>query len=192
MLGLESSAPTFDHPLEMLLACHGKILRQCDTLQKLMAHLRIHGCDDQVRQAAQGVLRYFSTAGQFHHQDEEENLFPALRASAGDDKEQLDELLQRLLQEHVVMLAAWNELRPMLLQLAEGMNARLDERLANRFINSYTMHIAVENSELLPLAARLLTPEQLRQIGMSMAERRGASFPASADKSSGTPDRPMK
>ena len=181
MIGLDSSAgaPTFDHPLEMLLACHGKILRQCDTLRKLETHLRTHGCDMQARLAAQGILRYFGTAGQFHHQDEEENLFPALRASAGDEQERLDELLQRLLEEHVAMLAAWGRLRPELLQLAEGMNIRLDERLAERFIDSYTMHIAVENSELLPLASQLLTQEQLREIGMRMAERRGASMPGS-------------
>lgn len=179
MTGLDSNAkaPTFDDPLEMLHACHGKILRQCDTLRKLLTHLRTHGCDTQARQAAQSVLRYFNTAGQFHHQDEEENLFPSLRASADTDPEQLDALLQRLLKEHVVMLAAWDDLRPVLLQLAEGMNTRLDERLAERFINAYTTHIAVENSELLPLAARLLTPEQLRQIGTCMAARRGASMP---------------
>jgi hemerythrin-like domain-containing protein len=183
MIRLDSAAnaPTVDHPLEMLRACHGKILRQCDTLQKLSMHLKTHGCDEQVRQAAFGILRYFNTAGQLHHRDEEENLFPALRENAGDDRERLDALLQHLLQEHVAMKSAWNELRPVLLQLAEGMNERLDDRLAARFIDSHTAHIAVENAELLPLAARLLTPEQLRQIGERMAGRRGASFPAAAN-----------
>src|SRR5665811_554026 len=102
------SAPSFDDPLEMLRACHGKILRQCDTLQKLAAHLTSRGCDTQVQQAAQGILRYFDTAGQFHHQDEEQDLFPALRASAGVDTA----LLERLLSEHIVMLSAWDALRP--------------------------------------------------------------------------------
>lgn len=174
-----ANAPTFDHPLEMLLACHGKILRQCDTLRKLSAHLKTQGCDEQVRQAAYGILRYFDTAGQLHHLDEEENLFPALQANAGEDKERLNALLPRLLREHAVMLAAWDELRPVLLQLAEGENARLDDRLAERFIDSYTGHIAVENSELLPLAEHLLTPHQLRQIGACMAARRGATMPGS-------------
>lgn len=169
-----TSAPTFDHPLEMLHACHGKILKQCDTLKKLSAHLNDHGCDTQAQQAAQGILRYFDTAGQFHHQDEEENLFPALRAC----EDAPHALLQRLLDEHVVMLAAWAELRVVLLQLAEGVNAPLSESLTERFTRSYREHIAVEEAELLPLAARLLTPEQTRQIGMCMAERRGASFPA--------------
>ncbi len=45
-------------------------------LQKLAAHLPVHGCDQQVQQAAQGILRYFDTAGQFHHQDEEEIYSP--------------------------------------------------------------------------------------------------------------------
>ncbi len=57
------AAPSFDHPLEMLHACHDKILRQCDTLKKLAAHLPGNGCDQQARQAAQGILRYFDSAG---------------------------------------------------------------------------------------------------------------------------------
>src|SRR3989338_8046760 len=68
------AAPSFDHPLEMLHVCHGKIQRQLSTLQKLVTYLPAHGCDQQVQQAAQGILRYSDTAGQFHHQDEEENL----------------------------------------------------------------------------------------------------------------------
>jgi hemerythrin-like domain-containing protein len=179
MIGLDSGAPTFDDPLEMLRACHSKILRQCDTLQKLATHLKTDGCDMQARQAAHAILRYFDSAGKFHHQDEEKDLFPALQAGDEDEQERLDALRQRLLHEHVAMLAAWSELRPVLLQLAEGMNARLDDRLTERFIGSHTAHIAVENSELLPLAARLLTPEQLGQIGRRMAERRGASISGS-------------
>lgn len=171
-----ASAPTFDHPLEILLACHGKIQRQCDTLRKLAANLREHGCDAQAQQAAQGILRYFDTAGQFHHQDEEENLFPALRASADVDAAQLESLLQRLLDEHVVLLAAWDELRTVLVQLAAGIDMPLDDKLTGRFIRGYTGHIAIENTELLPLAARLLTDTQIRQIGTCMAERRGTSL----------------
>lgn len=189
MIGLDSAAPTFDDPLEMLRACHGNILRQCDTLQKLVTHLKTDGCDMQARLAAQGILRYFDSAGKFHHQDEEKDLFPALQAGESDEQERLDALRQRLLAEHVTMLAAWNELRPILLQLTEGKNARLDDRLAERFIGSHAMHIAVENSELLPMAARLLKPEQIEQIGRRMAERRGARFPSPAGQVAGTSGR---
>ena len=173
------AAPTFDHPLEMLRACHGKILRQCDTLQKLAGHLASEGCDVQAQQAAQGILRYFDTAGKLHHQDEELDLFPALKAAACLDTTRLEHLLkgllEQLLAEHVIMLASWDALRPTLLQLAAGEKVKLDSAVMERFITSHTRHIATENAELLPLAARLLSIEQLEMIGRKMSERRGAS-----------------
>lgn len=178
MISLTSAeaAPSFDNPLEMLHACHGKILRQCDTLRKLATHLTSNGCDQQAQQAAQGILRYFDTAGQFHHQDEEEDVFPALRVSADSDKSHLESLLERLLQEHTSMLAAWDALRPVLLQLSQGIQVPLASSMAENFINRYTQHIAVEENELLPVAARLLDSQQQLKIGKHMAERRGVKF----------------
>ncbi len=176
MISFTEAAPSFDDPLQMLRACHEKILRQCDTLKKLAAHLTNNGCDAQVQQAAQGILRYFDTAGQFHHQDEEENLFSALRGCPDVDTT----LLERLLAEHGVMLGAWDALRPVLARLAEGQKVTLDAALTEKFIESYTAHIAIENAELLPMAATLLSPQQVALIGRKMAERRGAKFPESA------------
>lgn len=164
-------APSFDHPLEMLRACHGKILQQCEMLNKLAAHLHNKGCDTQVQQAATGILRYFDTAGQFHHQDEEEDLFPALRSCPDFNPA----LLTRLLSDHIDMLCAWDALRPALVQLAAGQEVPLNAALSETFITRYTNHIAIENAELLPLAATLLSPQQLLLIGRKMAERRGVS-----------------
>ncbi|MDO8989729.1 MAG: hemerythrin domain-containing protein [Sideroxyarcus sp.] len=174
----QEAAPSFDQPLDMLHACHGKIMRQCDTLQKLAIHLVSQGCDQQARQAAQDILRYFDSAGQFHHQDEEEDVFPALRLAAGAEHAQLHALLDRLLSEHVVMLAAWSALRPALLQIADGVDTPLSAILTAEFIGSYSRHIVVEDRDLLPLAASLLDPQQTAAIGMRMAQRRGAKFPA--------------
>lgn len=171
------TAPSFDHPLEMLHACHGKIQQQLDTLQKLAAHLPVHGCDQQVQQAAQSILRYFDTAGQFHHQDEEENLFPALLALSTPEKARVNALVERLLAQHTVMFAAWNDVRTVLVKLAEGINTPLPEALVDKLVGSYTPHIDLEETELLPLSARLLSPQQIMEMGKSMAERRGAKFP---------------
>lgn len=170
------AAPSFDHPLEMLHACHGKIKRQLNTLQKLATHLPVHGCDQQVKQAAQGILRYFDTAGQFHHQDEEENLFPTLLALDVAEKAQVQALVDNLLAQHVVMFAAWDEVRAVLVKLAEAVNTPLPDALVEKLVASYTPHIAFEEAELLPLAARLLSPEQIMELGKSMAARRGAKF----------------
>jgi hemerythrin-like domain-containing protein len=176
------AAASYDNPLALLHACHGKILAQCVTLQKLAGHLDSNGCDLQAQQAAQKILHYFDTSGQFHHQDEEENLFPTLRLCAGADKPAVDALLDRLLSDHAVMAAAWSELRGVLLLLAKGENEPLDDALLQKFIKSYTDHIAVEERDLLPLAARLLSPQQVAQIGRQMAERRGVRLAHLNDK----------
>ncbi len=176
MIPFIAAAPSFDHPLEMLRACHGKILQQCDTLEKLAQHLNDKGCDVQVQQAATGILRYFDTAGQFHHQDEEEDLFPLLRSCPGVNTQ----LLAQLLSEHEMLIGAWVALRPVLVQLAEGSQAELPACVKDRFIGSYTAHIELENAELLPMATRLLSAQQQLVAGRTMAERRGAHFPVPA------------
>ena len=161
---------SFDQPTEMLHACHDKILQQCDTLEKLSAHLAVRGCDAQAQQAAQRVLRYFETAGQFHHLDEENNLFPALKMSAAENEPLLNELLDSLLAQHIVMLAAWEAIRAVLLQLVRGESIPL---ITSTFTSCYRAHIAQEEQMLLPLARKWLTAAQQQEIGEQMAKRRG-------------------
>ncbi|MBA3023762.1 MAG: hemerythrin domain-containing protein [Gammaproteobacteria bacterium] len=166
------AAPSFDDPLEMLQACHGRITAQCDTLQRLVAHLQMQGNDEQAGQAARAILRYFDTAGQYHHQDEEQDLFPALLAS-GDSEAAA--YVAKLLEEHKVMDAAWQALRPLLVAIAEDSANTLDADVVAHFIDSYARHIAFENSQLLPLATTLLDTQQLQLLGRCMAERRGVA-----------------
>jgi len=87
-------------------------------------------------------------------------------------------LIDRLLAQHVVMFAAWSEARAVVAKLAKGVNAPLPETLVEKLSGSYTRHIALEEAELLPLAAHLLSPEQIMALGKCMAERRGAKFPS--------------
>ncbi|MDQ3268201.1 MAG: hemerythrin domain-containing protein [Pseudomonadota bacterium] len=166
-------APSFDNPLEMLLACHDKIQSQCTTLSKLLQHLYSHGCDTQTQQAAQAILRYFDTAGQNHHDDEEQDLFPCLLATPNVE---VHELIARLLDEHKVLNAAWQQLRPLLLGIVEGRAAELDIKSVEHFIKVHDHHICLENAQLLPRAANLLNHIQLEALGRSMAARRGVVF----------------
>ncbi|MDP2806377.1 MAG: hemerythrin domain-containing protein [Gallionellaceae bacterium] len=162
-------APSFDAPLEMLLACHGRIQAQCATLKKIMLHLPRQGCDTQAQQAATNIVRYFDTAGVYHHQDEEKDLFPLLLAT---NTTEANILIYRLLDEHQVMEAAWQTLRPFLNEVIEGKVIAFNNLAADHFIAVYDRHIAVENAQLLPLAKQLLTAEQLAQLGHNMAARR--------------------
>ena len=168
-----AAAPTFNTPLEMLRACHGRIMDQCSTLHKLLQHLPEHGSDVQARQAAQAILRYFDTAGQYHHQDEEEDLFPLLLAT---NSSEAHALVNHLLDDHRVMNAAWQTLRLRLLAIAKGKSDMLESSVVEHFVNAYTLHITLENSQLLPLAEQLLNQQQLQELGNKMAARRGVSY----------------
>src|SRR5512139_1479559 len=162
---LAQSAPTFATPLEMLRACHGRILAQCATLHKLLQHLPQHGCDAQARQAALAILRYFNSAGQHHHQDEEMDLFPLLLASPSIEAH---ELVLQLITQHHDMEAAWLRLHAQLQQL--------DEQVVTHFTTLYERHIELENTRLLPLAASLLSAAAQDDLGNKMAARRGVEL----------------
>lgn len=169
--GANIPAPTFDDPLGMLAACHERIAAQCELLEKLTRHVSTHGGDEQAIQAARNVLRYFDTAGQHHHQDEELDLFPQLLSSADPAAATL---ISQILAEHRTLEENWQALRPRLLALAEAASAQLDAQIVTRFNAGYAAHIALENAELLPLAERLLDAAQRETLGRHMAARRGA------------------
>lgn len=95
--GHSAPAVGFEVPLEMLAACHGRVQHQCETLQRLVAHLQAHGADRLAQEAASAVIRYFDTAARHHHEEEEQDLFPALMESmAGSDAVCLRELTSSL------------------------------------------------------------------------------------------------
>jgi hemerythrin-like domain-containing protein len=167
-----AGAPTFESPLDMLHACHERIMDQCATLQKLMSHLPMHGCDAQAQQAAQAIMRYFDTAGKFHHMDEEVDLFPLLQACNNDEA---NKLALRLKDEHQYLDEIWLNLRAQLQGIAEGKLATLERTMIGDFSLAYGRHIMLENTKLLPLAAQLLNAQQLQNMGKNMAARRGVA-----------------
>ena len=165
------SAPSLDEPLEILEACHGRIEQQLQTLARLLDYLPQHGVDTQARQAASAVLRYFNTAGNNHHADEEENLFPLLRLRAGNEPRTVP-LIAELLHDHERMTAARSIVLAQLENVAGGDAAALLRADVESMSAIYRTHIAHENTELLPLATRVLTPEDVQQLSRAMTARR--------------------
>lgn len=171
--GYFSPAAGFEVPLEMLAACHLRIEQQCTTLQRLAHHLPTHGSDAQARTAAGAVKRYFDIGAMDHHADEEVDLFPALIESmAGSDAVCLREMISALSADHRVLETHWRRLRVVLQKVAAGMPAVLDAAEVEVFIGLYQRHIAREEAELLPMARRLLSDEELDRIGLAMRVRR--------------------
>ena len=158
----------------MLSACHGRAEIQCATLRRLVPHLAEHGADEEARNAVAKVIRYFDTSAKDHHADEEEDLFPALIESmAGSDAICLREMIEGLTADHRALEAAWRRLRGVLERIAAGESAPLASDDVEAFVVLYERHIKREEDELLPMAARLLSDDDLARIGRAMRERRG-------------------
>lgn len=174
--GFSTPSASFEVPLEMLAACHARIEHQCSTLRRLVPHLADHGADADARNAAAAVIRYFDMAAKDHHADEEADLFPALIESmAGSDAVCVRELTETLSAQHRELETRWQRLRSVLEPIAAGQNVPLPGADVEAFALAYEQHLAREERELLPLAARLLSDADLDRIGRAMRLRRGVS-----------------
>ena len=189
---LPDTAPGFDQPIAVLKHCHGRIRKQLTTLERLLSHLPEHGADEAARQAAGAVLKYFEKAAHLHHDDEEQDLIPMLRAVAqGEDAATLQALAPIILQDHQDMDALWQDLHEQLTAIAAGSASALSTSAVQRFCQRYTSHMEREESTMAPMAMRLFSPAQMTQLGTAMQRRRGianetpAAAPAVGDAVAG-------
>lgn len=154
----------FDHPLEMLRACHGKVERFCTLLQQLVIHIKEQGVDVPARDAAQQIYRYFHQAAPLHHQDEEIDFFPLLLQYVP----QCQTDISRLTQEHQHLHDTWQKLAPALKNIDEY---QLDVDISAAFVAAYRRHMAIENA-LFDLGEKWIDADELTRIGQNMAARR--------------------
>lgn len=177
----------FEEPFEMLLACHERVQRMLRLLLRLAEHLPGHGADEQARQAAHDVMRYFDQAGPAHHEDEERHLFPLLLAQGDVD---LTACVQRLQHDHLAMGRQWQAVRADLADIEAGHWPPLQPMQATQpmqppallprwqaYAALYATHIAAEEAHAYAAARPLLPLPALRAMGEEMAQRRGVHLP---------------
>jgi hemerythrin-like domain-containing protein len=165
-----------DEPLDTLQACHQGIEFELGVLENFAAHLAARGGDEAARSAARAVMRYFDTVAAAHHRDEDEDLFPLLRAAAArDGRDEICATLYELQREHQSMERLYARLRAELQAIAAAESARLDAELVTRFAWIYRRHMRVEGDLLLPYARQAIGPSQRAELGARMAARRQAA-----------------
>ncbi|HUW27162.1 MAG TPA: hemerythrin domain-containing protein [Sulfuriferula sp.] len=161
-------APGFDDPLGLLRACHERILGHCDTLERLVSHLRQHGADQDAQLAAARILRYFQMGAPLHHEDEERDLFPALRTHSDFPAIQRP-VLENLVAQHRELDKLWMQLEVVLQAISRGAPADLP---VQPFVALTRAHIAIEEREIFPLAERNLDAAALAALSRAMQARR--------------------
>lgn len=180
MIDLFEIAPTFNDPLGMLRACHRRIERALTVMERLAAQEQ--GLDEPARAALRQTLRYFATGVPRHAADEEESLFPRLRAALRQGAAAALPALEALAQEHAEAAAAHRELDALGAKLLRaGRFERLEDRarfseLIAALQRLYQEHIRREDDEVLPLAGRIVGTGDLEAIGTEMASRRGIDW----------------
>lgn len=165
------AADVQDDPIAILLACHEKVRHFCDTLHRLVEHVPQHGADEQAKEAAQGVLRYFDSAAPRHHEDEEIDLFPKLRAAANVHPQMRDTLAE-LSAEHCYLEAAWQRTKVALEALLDGQPGQFNSANVTLFATRYVEHAMREERDVFPYATQLLSAEELADIAHAMVNRR--------------------
>jgi len=164
--GLPDELPGFDDPIALLRACHNKILAHCDLLEGLL--------DSPDQAAATQVHRYFNTSAPLHHRDEEEDLFPRINGQSL----KIAELIHNLKKEHQALDSLWGALATELKSQPENGFSEAFVTAAREFCRLNREHVAVENKDLLPVAAGILSNQDLGAVGETMAARRGVRYSA--------------
>lgn len=158
---------TWDEPIEILYACHGKVKSFCRQLQLLPDYLAKNGVNQAVKNDVQQILNYFNQSAPLHHDDEEKDFFPALIKQRPEAQTDVD-LLEA---QHIELHQNWDELSAQLVALLNGEIQHIDRELIQRFVVGYDQHIAIEEP-LFELGREHLSQEELNSIGQIMAERR--------------------
>lgn len=154
-----------DGPLAIISDGHAHTLHQCTVLRRLLLLLCERGCDAEAQQLGLQILQHFDSAAFQNHAEEEKFLFPTLLESmAGSDAVCLRDMTSGLTQQHRVLEHMWAALRTQVSAIASAQSGALDASAVEAFIEANQQHIAREASEMLPMASRLFTDNELAYL----------------------------
>jgi pyridoxamine 5'-phosphate oxidase len=175
----------FDDPLAVMQALHVRLEQRAALLARLAEHVRQHGSDADARATAGHVMRCFDEDCPIHHEDEEIDLFPLLRALApAAEAARAEILIAALVAQHHDMHAVFAALRPQLAAINDGRLAILDPAAVDRLHTLCLDHVALEESELVPFARDHLDAAAVERLGRAMAARRNAAYPDGPNRGS--------
>ncbi len=163
----------FDDPIGMLTDCHRRIEQFLNILCVVAERAAGRALTGEESAAVQASLQYFRTGGQRHNADEEQSLFPRLRASGTQEPDQIDGLegdhqdANRLHGDIEMLYDKWIGAGPL------GLKDQDDLLAGTQHLKRlYTEHIRLEEQVVFPRAARLLNKESIAAIGEEFRARR--------------------
>lgn len=161
----------FDDPIGMLKDCHRRIEQFLGILCVVAERAAGRAMTGEESAAVQAAVTYFRVGGKRHNADEEESLFPRMRATGDtEDTGDLEHEHRDAAELHARvedLYAGW---------LAEGaLDAVKQQELLTAtggLKRLYTEHIEREETVVFPRAARTLGAEALAEMGREFKARR--------------------
>ena len=169
--------PDFTQPIELMMDCHRRIEHFLGVLQRVVERYADQPLDAQGREALETALNYFQSAAPRHTADEEQSLFPRMRAVDNPQVHQAMAQIDRLESDHRKAEAAHARLdelgRTWLAVATLPANALAECRaLLDELSTAYGEHIPIEDESVVVLAKRVLDEQQLQAVGEEMRKRR--------------------
>jgi len=178
-MSAEHYAVDTDLPLSNFSHCHIGILHHFDHLSEL---LQVMSDVEAAQKIAKEFVDYFHLGMKAHHLEEERELFPAVLSSAlaGEERTFVQQLIEKLTQEHRSLESAWKELEPGLKELIKGHAYTLDHLHFKLLIKRYKAHASSEETVFLPLAEKILgrNSNHMAALGLSLHMRHLPHIPS--------------
>jgi hemerythrin-like domain-containing protein len=173
----EIEAWPYADAIDVMLAHHAGLRVELGRLRAIDDDLEKRDFDSlgDAAQRATMAIDLFGRAGELHEFDEEELLFPKLRAAIGQGEEGLAEALDRALAENVALQPLWPRLAGHLTRLAgadEPVSLRDLRESRLQFEECMLQHLRFEERFVYPAARRLLDPEVLQDMMVEMRAHR--------------------
>ena len=173
-------AHDFKEPLALLSDCHRRIEMFLGILEAVAKYVD-RAPSEEARRALDSALRYFRDAAPKHTADEEQSLFPRLRRVRSARIEHALSKIDELEKEHHWAGTLHKEVDDLGRKYLNRGKLSSDE--AGRFRKNvaslsglYQRHIHIEDSELFPVAERVLQQADKLAIAEEMANRRTVSL----------------
>ena len=163
----------FDDPIGMLTDCHRRIERFLDILCLVAERSAGRPLTGEESAAVQVALEYFRVAGRRHNADEEQSLFPRLRAAANGEGfgeigglENDHEDAGRLHASVETLFEKW-------IHSGDLGAGQVELLMATQNLKRiYVEHIRLEEQVVFPRAAKVLNKKTIARIGEEFRARR--------------------
>jgi hemerythrin-like domain-containing protein len=178
MVGIQIGAKPdagFDNPIGMLKDCHRRIESFLRVLCIVAERPKNASLSEEETAAVTSALNYFRSGGRRHTADEEQSLFPRMRAGSGNALEDLD----RLEGDHQRAEELHDRIEKLFLMWIDA--GWLDNQDSDALVRAtseldhiYKEHIKVEEEVVFPEASKTLDNEEVLAMGHEFRARRSS------------------